>query len=65
MGLKDEHELLVTRGKLRLLEERLEAARQESSANPRAHELSMRSLKRTINQLREEISRFEARAAAK
>jgi hypothetical protein len=64
MGLKDAHELSVTRHKLRLLEERLAAARQESSANPRAHELSMRSLKRMINQLREEIARFEAQAAA-
>jgi len=39
MGLKDEHELEVTRGKLRVLEERLAAARTEPRDNPRAHEL--------------------------
>ena len=65
MGLKDEHELSVTRHKLRLLEERLAAARQETAESPRAHELSMRSLKRIINQLKEEIARFEAHAAAR
>jgi hypothetical protein len=65
MSLKDDHELQVTRGKLRILEERFAAARQEVSDNPRAHELSLRSLKRTINQLKEEIARFQARGVAK
>jgi hypothetical protein len=62
MGLKDEHELRVTRDKLRRLEERLEAARRETSDNPRGHELSMRSLKRMINQMKEEIARFQTQA---
>ena len=62
MGLKNELELRVTRGKLRILEERLEAARLEISEDPRGHELSMRSLKRMINQMKEEIARFEAHA---
>ena len=65
MGLKDEHELEVTRGKLRVLEERLAAARTEPPDNPRAHELSLRSLTRMINQLKEEIARFQAHAIEK
>lgn len=64
MGLKDEHELQVTRGKLRVLEDRLEAARRETSADPRGHELSLRSLKRMINQMKEEIARFEAQTVS-
>jgi len=65
MGLKDERELEVTRGKLRVLEERLAAARTEPGDNPRAHELSLRSLTRMINQLKEEIARFQAHAIEK
>ena len=65
MGLKNERELQVTREKLRLLEERLEAAGREPSENPRAHELSLRSLRRMINQLKEEIARFETRTVIK
>ena len=65
MGLKNEQEVQVTREKLRILEIRLAAARQESSENPRAHELSLRSLKRMIDQMTEEIARFRARTIAK
>jgi hypothetical protein len=65
MGLKDERELAVTRGKLRVLEERLAVARTEPRDNPRAHELSLRSLTRMINQLKEEIARFQAHAVEK
>jgi hypothetical protein len=65
MGLKDERELEVTRGKLRVLEERLAAARTEPRDNPRAHELSLRSLTRMINQRKEEITRFQAHAIEK
>ncbi len=59
MGLKDKQELQATTAKLRILEERLEAARREPSDNPRAHELSLRSLSRMINQMKEDIARFE------
>jgi hypothetical protein len=47
---------------LKLLEERLAALAQERDASRRAHEWSVRSLKQTINQMKEEIARFESRA---
>jgi hypothetical protein len=65
MGLQGRHELEVTRRKLRLLEERLTAARTEPRDTPRGHELSLRSLTRMINQLKEAIARFEAHAIEK
>ena len=65
MGLKNEQELQVTKDKLRILAERLAAARREPSDNPRAHELSLRSLRRMMNQMTEEIARFEAQAIGK
>lgn len=58
MGLKNEHELRVTQEKLRVLEARLAVAREEPSENPRAHQLSLRSLERMINQMTEEIANF-------
>ncbi len=60
MELKDQRELEATRAKLRLLEQRYEASRTETEPNARVKELSLRSLKRMINQLKEEIARFEA-----
>lgn len=65
MGLRNVRELEATRKKLRLLEARWEKSQREQSENPRAHELSRRSLKRMINQLKEEIARFESHVAAR
>jgi hypothetical protein len=65
MDLKNEHEVSVTRKKLRILEDRLEESKREPTENPRAHALSQRSLQRMINQMKEEIVRFEAHAAHK
>ena len=62
MGVNDQCALEVTRKKLRLLEERYEASRQEPAADPHLKELSLRSLKRMINQMKEEIARYEAHA---
>ncbi len=61
MTLSNDIELANTRGKLRELEARYEARRQETPANPHVHELTLQSLKRLINQLKEEIARYEAR----
>ena len=61
MTLQSKRELETTREKLRDLEQlyaKTLAAPTESSY-PR--ELTLRSLRRTINQLKEEIARFEAR----
>ena len=63
MSLQSHRELEATREKLRLLEERYEAEKREESDDEHVRELSMRSLKRLINQLKEEIARFESRTS--
>jgi hypothetical protein len=60
MSLKNEIELANTKTKLRELEERYEMRQQETPENLHVHELTLRSLKRLINQLKEEIILFEA-----
>ena len=62
MSIESRRELELTRGKLKLLEERLAALVQEPEENRRAQEWSVRSLTQTINQLKEEMARFESRA---
>ena len=59
MTLKDELELSVTREKLAELQEQYEATRKEVGVNQSARELTLRSLKKLINQLTEEIARYE------
>jgi hypothetical protein len=61
--LQSHRELEATREKLRLLEERYEANEREQAGDEHVRELSMRSLKRLINQLKEEIVRFESRSS--
>jgi hypothetical protein len=61
MMLDNETELLNTRAKLRELQERYEALRVDLSEDSRVRRLTMISLKRLINQLTEEITRFESR----
>ena len=61
MNLQSHRELEATREKPRLLEERYEANGRERSGDRHVRELSMRSLKRRINPLKEEIARFESR----
>lgn len=61
MMLDNQTELLNTRTKLRELQERYEAMRADLSEDPRVRRLTMMSLKRLINQLTEEITRFESR----
>ena len=60
--LKDQIELQNTREKLRMLEKQYAAAQVRPSVNQHARQLTLRSLKRLINQLTEEIVRFESRA---
>jgi len=64
MSLQGHCELESTRKKLRLLEERYEANQRERGGDEHVRELTMRSLKRLINQLKEEITRFESRRTA-
>lgn len=65
MKLKNDQELVNTRAKLQRLEEIYRETTEDTSENPRVREISMRSLKRLINQLKEEIAVFEAHPAAK
>jgi hypothetical protein len=61
--IESRRELELARSKLRLLEERLATLAQEPNENRRAREWSVRSLTQTINQIKEEIVRFESRAS--
>lgn len=58
--LQNHRELANTREKLRLLEESYEEVRGEIGADEELREAELESLKRFINQLKEEIARFEA-----
>ena len=61
MSLQSQRELEATREKLRLLEERYDANKRKEGGDDHVRELSTRSLKRLINQLKEEITRFKSR----
>lgn len=61
MSLQSHRELKSTREKLRLLEQRYESDRREEGGDEHARELSLRSLRRLINQMKEEIARFDSR----
>ena len=62
MNLNGERELKVTREKLRLLKDHYRSRLEETTERTLARELSLQSLKKTINQLTEEIARYEAHA---
>jgi hypothetical protein len=64
MELKDEREVEVTREKLRSLEARYQAIKQDPGDDPHIQELTLQSLKRMINQMKEEIVRFESRRSS-
>jgi uncharacterized protein involved in exopolysaccharide biosynthesis len=65
MSLRNDTELANTRAKLARLEKRYQSLRDDSSEDPHVRELTMRSLKGTINQFKEEIARYEARQPAR
>ena len=64
MSLQNEQELTNTIGKLRHLEERYSALQKDTSEDPRVRELTMHSLKKLINQMKEEVARFKAHQPA-
>lgn len=64
MELKDEMEAAATREKLRFLEERYALAAVRPFENEHARAPTLRSLKRLINQLTEELVRYECRQGA-
>jgi hypothetical protein len=60
VDLKDDLELANTRQKLLLLEESYARDENETGDDEELREMEMESLKRFINQLKEEIARYEA-----
>ncbi len=64
MTLQSNRELESTRQKLHDLEQLYAKTLASAAENTYAHELTLRSLRRTINQLKEEIARFEARTGS-
>lgn len=65
MDLKSERELANTRKKLSLLEQDYEEVRRDEAEDEYLREVTMTSLKRLINQLKEEIARYEAHHLAR
>jgi hypothetical protein len=64
MSLQTHRELQAAREKLRVLEQRYEANKRDQLGDEHVRELSMRSLGRLMNQLKEEIARFESRISS-
>jgi polysaccharide deacetylase 2 family uncharacterized protein YibQ len=60
MSIENDHELAVTRKKLRQLEERVATLKGQPTTDAHVRELTLRSLKSLVNQLREEIARYTA-----
>jgi uncharacterized coiled-coil protein SlyX len=65
MKIQSTRELDNTRKKLRMLGDRLGELDAEPVANPQTRDRTRRSLKKLINQLKEEIARFESHAPAR
>ncbi|NLX98452.1 MAG: hypothetical protein GXY83_20015 [Rhodopirellula sp.] len=65
MNMQCEHDLEATRQKLKRLQEHYERRLRDASDHSRARELSLRSLKSMMNQLTEEIVRYETHTQAK
>ena len=55
MKLQSKRELEVTREKLKMLEEQYEATRNKPGADEHVRALTLQSLKKLINQLKEDI----------
>ncbi len=61
MSIENRRQLENTRAKLQELEDLYKKAEQAPSTNDQIRELTLRSLKKRMNQFQEEIARFEAR----
>jgi len=61
VSLDNRHQLENTRAKLEELEQLYATIRQRPAASEHVRDLTLRSLKKRINQFQEEITRFEAR----
>ncbi len=65
MELSSEGELVNTKSKLQRLEALYALAEGETDGDEELREMELESLKRLINQLKEEIARYEARQVAR
>ena len=65
MMLHNARDLEITRRKLRELEEAYESATRRRFDNAHVREATLRSLGQLINQLKEEIARFQARTTVR
>jgi len=65
MKVESQQQLERTQEKLRLLEQTFEEAQRDTSGTGHTRELTLRSLRGLINQLKEEIARHEARAGTR
>ena len=63
MSIENRRQLENTRAKLAELEQLYTKTSQAPAADEHVRELTLRSLKKRVNQFREEIARFEARAS--
>ena len=61
MSIDSRHQLAITRMKLQELEQLYTKTQQGQAASAHVRELTLRSLKKRINQFKEEIIRFETR----
>jgi len=64
MTLQSKRELDVTRHKLKMLEDQYEATRNRTDEDEHVRELTLQSLSKLINQLKEEIVRSESKMNA-
>ena len=64
MSLKNTRELEVTQNKLAMLEQQHAELKTQVAEDAHVRELTLRSLKRRIKQLQEEIARFHVQAAS-
>jgi hypothetical protein len=60
MTLGSDQELANTKRKLKLLEQSLDESRADDDGGDHLREVEMESITRLINQLKEEIARYEA-----
>jgi len=62
MSIENPRQLANTKAKLAELEEHYAATQNRPATSEHVRELTLRSLKKRINQFKEEITRFEAHA---
>jgi hypothetical protein len=65
VNLQNRRQVENTRKKLQILEDQCEALKSEVPENAATRELTIRSLMKLINQMKEEIIRFECRASVR